>query len=175
MEVVLQLLLIERNVGHLEEEVLEVVEVPLHRLAVEGLAGVAYREVEILAAAQLYAHQLAQCRLEVVYHILWQFAAALLFPARQVAEQRLVAEVGEQVVLPVVAHGQQSRHVDAFAVKEVGEGEESLVLFHIVVVNPHQGGAVRQEQAGIDAVRAGLCNTLAAGDGRGGIAGSEGI
>ena len=55
LEVPLEVRLVERDLGQLEEMVLEVVEVPENRLPVEGGAGVGQRVVHDAAAQDLEA------------------------------------------------------------------------------------------------------------------------
>ena len=74
---------------------------------------------------------------------------------------------------PVVTDGQHFWHIKVILVEKISEGEESLVLFDVVVERAHQRGAVVEEESHIHAVRAGLRQLFRAFHGFSGTLGGQ--
>ena len=115
----------------LEEEVLEVVEVPEYGLPVEGLPGVRDREVGV-GAGEVNGGEVGE-RLAVEVEDGRVEPPPLPSVVEEEVVEGLVAEVLLEVAGAVGADGVEFRHSDAFAAQVAAEGVEGLVLADVVV------------------------------------------
>ncbi len=134
LEVVLQSGLAERDVGQLEEVVLEVVQVPQDRLAVERIPGIGDGVVHHPTAPDLEPWQPADHVAVYGHHRVGKGAASLCPGLVQGIEERRVSQVFEEVdtALFIVRDDLRNRKVDA--AEGSRKRQECPILF---VVRPH--------------------------------------
>ena len=130
LEVVLEELFVEGDMGELEVVVLEIVEVPEDGLAVEVGAGVGVGEVEV-GAGLLDGGEVGEGLLVEGEHLGVESPTLPLLLVQEAVE-REVAEVLLEVAALVGGHGVKLRHGDAFGAEMAVEGEECAVLAEVV-------------------------------------------
>ena len=153
MEVVLEALLVERDVGQLEEVVLEVVQVPLHGLLVERRAGIRRAEVHHARPLDLEPWQQVEHARVDVDHRRREDAALRGARGGERLEEREVAEVLGQPDAEALVRGVDLGDRQADAAERAQEREEGAVLVGLGPVGADHGRRVGAGQTEVEALR----------------------
>ena len=139
VEVVLQALLVERNVGELEEVVLEVVEIPQHGLLIERRSRVGDAEVDHAPALDLEAGQEVHDPLVDVNHRARELPALRLARGGERLEQGGVAQILLEPEAAALVRREDLGDRQADAAERAREREERAVLVGIGAVRSDHG------------------------------------
>ena len=144
-EIVLEFLLVERDLGQLQEIVFEIIQVPHYGLAVEAGARVAELQVQAAAGLGLEARQAVQYFLIRRQDLGGDLRALAL--GAQVFEKRGAAQVFLEVNAPLLVGGIDLRHREFLGAEMAGEFQEGPVLQLVRAESPyHRAGPVLQAE-----------------------------
>ncbi len=150
IEIILQFLLIERYVQQFEKIILEIIEVPSHRLSVESGAGVGLGEIETLSSGHLPLGELSDSLFVIGERFRGGVALFITVGAKVVIEG-CCAQVLLQVMLSVGMHTKQAWGVQSMVHEEIGIGEKRLIFGNILIIGSYQSRTVVMRQSIISA------------------------